>query len=149
MSTRSRIGILKKDKSVESVYCHSDGYPEYNGYLLNKYYANTNAVNMILALGEFSYLKENLQDCLCYNVWRNEGTRSKVMQTLEEFEKWCEQSDQEYAYLWDEEEEKWIFSPIPWGWTTEEMEEKWNWQDLNDYLIAEEVWKKWSDNVYE
>ena len=35
MSTRSVIGILNEDKTVNSVYSHYDGYPEHNGYFLN------------------------------------------------------------------------------------------------------------------
>ena len=34
MSTRSVIGILNEDKTVNSVYSHYDGYPEHNGYFL-------------------------------------------------------------------------------------------------------------------
>jgi hypothetical protein len=36
MATRSRIGIQLKDKSVLSVYCHWDGYPEWNGKKLKE-----------------------------------------------------------------------------------------------------------------
>ena len=34
MSTRSRIGIQLADDSILSVYCHYDGYPEFNGVKL-------------------------------------------------------------------------------------------------------------------
>ena len=30
MATRSRIGIQLADQSILSVYCHWDGYPEFN-----------------------------------------------------------------------------------------------------------------------
>ena len=38
MSTRSRIGILKNNGSIESIYCHLDGYPEWVGKKLYRYY---------------------------------------------------------------------------------------------------------------
>jgi len=38
MSTRARIGILLKDLSVESVYHHWDGYPEWLGVTLQEHY---------------------------------------------------------------------------------------------------------------
>ena len=34
MSTRSSIGIKRKDGTIECIYCHSDGYLEYNGKLI-------------------------------------------------------------------------------------------------------------------
>ena len=34
MATRSTISIQKKDGTIRSVYCHWDGYCEYNGVLL-------------------------------------------------------------------------------------------------------------------
>jgi hypothetical protein len=34
MGTRSRIGIQLADESILSVYCHWDGYPEFNGVKL-------------------------------------------------------------------------------------------------------------------
>ena len=38
MSTRSVIGIMNNDNSVDSVYCHFDGYPEHTGYFLKKFF---------------------------------------------------------------------------------------------------------------
>jgi len=34
MGTRSRIGLQLADDSILSVYCHFDGYPEFNGVKL-------------------------------------------------------------------------------------------------------------------
>jgi len=38
MATTSRIAILNFDGSVDSIYCHYDGYPSHNGKILLKYY---------------------------------------------------------------------------------------------------------------
>ena len=38
MGTRSRIGIQLADDSILSIYCHYDGYPEFNGVKLVEYF---------------------------------------------------------------------------------------------------------------
>ena len=38
MGTRSRIGIQLSDDSILSVYCHWDGYPEFNGVKLKEHF---------------------------------------------------------------------------------------------------------------
>ena len=52
MSTRSVIGILQDDKSVNSVYCHFDGYPEHTGYFLKKFF-NDKTTMIILFFTQF------------------------------------------------------------------------------------------------
>ena len=56
MSTRSVIGILQDDKSVNSVYCHFDGYPEHTGYFLKKFFDTTEKVNSLISGGDISQL---------------------------------------------------------------------------------------------
>ena len=38
MSTRSNISIKRKDGTYDKIYCHSDGYLEYNGRILDTFY---------------------------------------------------------------------------------------------------------------
>ena len=40
MATRSRIAIEKENGTVESIYCHWDGYPENNGRILVENYTD-------------------------------------------------------------------------------------------------------------
>ena len=54
MGTRSKIGILRKDGSVDHVYCHWDGYPEHNGSLLFNEYSNINKMNQLIKNGDMS-----------------------------------------------------------------------------------------------
>ena len=54
MSTRSRIGILNPNGTVESVYCHQDGYPAYTGYFLENFYTSTKLVKLLLSKGDIS-----------------------------------------------------------------------------------------------
>lgn len=57
MATRSRIAIEDQDGTVRSVYCHWDGYPEYNGVVLKENYQTQEKVEQLIALGSISALK--------------------------------------------------------------------------------------------
>jgi len=58
MGTRSRIGVMHGD-NCKSVYCHWDGYLDYNGRLLLEHYDSSKA-NHLVALGDLSSLKPNV-----------------------------------------------------------------------------------------
>lgn len=61
MSTRARIGILLSDGTVKSINCYQDGYPEFTGKRLAKYYTSEKEVlelingGDIMSLGKTSY----------------------------------------------------------------------------------------------
>jgi hypothetical protein len=57
MGTRSRIGYELPDHSVVSVYCHWDGYPEYNGKMLVQHYQNREDVQDLIDGGSMSCLR--------------------------------------------------------------------------------------------
>jgi len=61
MATRSRIAIELADGSVESIYCHWDGYPEHNGRLLTDHYTLPEKVQGLIDLGDISYLAPILE----------------------------------------------------------------------------------------
>lgn len=56
MSTRCRIGIENEDGTIESIYCHNDGYPSYAGKLLYMHYNNREKINKLMQLGDMSCL---------------------------------------------------------------------------------------------
>lgn len=58
MGTRSRIAVMH-GTVCKSVYCHWDGYLEYNGSLLHKHYDSAKANNLV-ALGDLSSLKPEI-----------------------------------------------------------------------------------------
>ena len=108
MSTRSNIGILNQDGTVDYIYCHFDGYLEYNGKILNEHYDSEAAVRDLITLGDLSILvpeigekqdfngNRNKQWCLAYGRDRGEDNIearkcSYVDYTKEYFE--------EYVYL--------------------------------------------------
>ena len=61
MATRSRIAIEKEDGTVESIYCHWDGYPENNGLILVENYKDHKKVQALIDLGDISSLAPNVE----------------------------------------------------------------------------------------
>jgi len=59
MATRSRIGIELSDGSILSVYCHWDGYPEFNGVKLVEHFNSRDAVTELIDGGGISALWTN------------------------------------------------------------------------------------------
>lgn len=60
MATRSYIGVRNTDGTVDYIYCHFDGYPEYNGKILIEHYADMDKVNALMKLGDLSVLGESI-----------------------------------------------------------------------------------------
>jgi hypothetical protein len=61
MGTRSGIGIENPNTGViKAIYCHWDGYLQYNGSILNKHYDSSPKVNNLIALGDLSSLKPEI-----------------------------------------------------------------------------------------
>ena len=56
MATRSRIGIQLADESILSVYCHWDGYPEFNGVKLVELFNSYDAAAQLIDGGDISSL---------------------------------------------------------------------------------------------
>lgn len=67
MSTRSRIGIMEIDGSITSIYCHNDGYPEYNGRVLFQHYKTEEKIRELVSLGDISSLGENIGEKIDFN----------------------------------------------------------------------------------
>ena len=122
MGTRSRIGVMHGDK-VKSIYCHWDGYLDFNGRILQEHYDSAKA-NHLVALGDLSSLRANIGEehafsqfelpaeeveayktltedwCTFYGRDRGEsGVEFKVAQTFDEFMEQCDNSGAEYYYI--------------------------------------------------
>ncbi len=69
MSTRSRIGIQLADDSILSVYCHYDGYPEFNGVKLVENFNTRTTATELIDGGDISAL------------WTNTGWNNEVLPT--------------------------------------------------------------------
>ena len=122
MGTRSRIGVMHGDR-VKSVYCHWDGYLDFNGRILQEHYDSAKA-NHLVALGDLSSLRVNIGEkhkfspfdqkelsteefekqfgdmCTFYGRDRGEkDTEFRVAHTFEEFLGQCYDSGAEYYYI--------------------------------------------------
>lgn len=115
MATRSTIGIVNEDKSITSIYCHWDGYPENVGRILLNHYNNVGIINELLTLGNLSQLCENIyfvgyhtfdkpEDGVCVFYGRDRGEKDQdsiVFEDLGEFEDSAKNSWSDYQYLFD------------------------------------------------
>ena len=111
MSTRSKIAIENKDKSISSIYCHSDGYLEYNGQILNNHYNSYELASSIIKQNDCSSLGETIEDSRFYNTWRNEDTKAKIFDS--EYHFMCEFGSNifaEYIYLF--KNDRWYVSEL-------------------------------------
>ncbi len=61
MSTRSYIAMKTGENTYRAVYCHYDGYLEYNGRMLLEHYNTQGRVEKLLDLGCISSLREKLE----------------------------------------------------------------------------------------
>lgn len=61
MSTRSYICIEQEDGSIKGIYCHFDGYLEYNGEMLTTHYSDREKVEKLISLGDMSSLQKNIE----------------------------------------------------------------------------------------
>ena len=59
MGTRSFITIKHKDNTYSGVYCHWNGYPDWNGKILTKDYQARSKVVDLIDGGDMSCLKTN------------------------------------------------------------------------------------------
>ncbi len=60
MATRSTIALEFADGTVQQVYCHWDGYIEYNGIVLQKFWSDPFKLQTLIDLGSLSSLGSEL-----------------------------------------------------------------------------------------
>ena len=113
MGTRSRIGVMHGDV-CKSVYCHWDGYLEYNGKMLLENYDSSKA-NFLVALGDISSLRKGIEipegvehsfdkahDDITIFYGRDRGEKNvgfNVDHTFEDFMKRVDGCGAEYYYI--------------------------------------------------
>ena len=136
MATRSNIGILNSDGTVDYIYCHWDGYVEHNGKILNEHYTTENKIHRLMELGDLSVLGPEIgeqQDferpvkgtCLAYGRDRGEtGVEARKCSYVDYTKEYFE----EYVYL---------FTPGK-GWEVRSYGASY-WADLNKALETMEI----------
>jgi hypothetical protein len=60
MSTQCGVAI-KTDKGYETIYVHSDGYPEYMWPMLTENYNSEELAKKLVSMGDASYIAEKLE----------------------------------------------------------------------------------------
>lgn len=60
MGTRSRIAVQLPDGLFQSVYCHWDGYPSWNGRLLQEHYNSFARAKRLISMGGISSLGKRI-----------------------------------------------------------------------------------------
>lgn len=143
MSTRSRISIVNSDGKVRSIYCHHDGYLDYNGKKLVDFYDNEKVINDLLNLGDLSALgnnpvsdKEywknsgqfynfNEEFCLAYRDRGEDEVDAKEFNSFEEFKQAFPDLQEEYNYVFMNG--KWYY-----------CEDDWSGETLDDLRLVED-----------
>ena len=103
MSTRCRIGILNEDGSVDSIYCHFDGYPEGVGTELIESWTNEGNIRELIKLGNISSLGDCLLKCDAYIRDRGEDEEGNLARHDESMAEYIKQGENiwiEFLYLW-------------------------------------------------
>lgn len=131
MSTRSRISIVNSDGKVRSIYCHHDGYLDYNGKKLVDFYDNEKVINELLDLGDLSALGNNpISDkeywknsgsfynfneefCLAYRDRGEDEVDAKEFNSFEEFKQAFPDLQEEYNYVFMNG--KWYYCEDDWS----------------------------------
>ena len=119
MATHSTISILENSGTVKQIYCHSDGYLDYNGRLLKTYYKTPELVKELIShgdlsalgeyinpVGEHSFLKRESGCCVYYGRDRGESNTEFGVYIDWPIFKYQRQVE-EYNYLFVEAENKW------------------------------------------
>ena len=119
MSTRAAIAKLNTNTNeAKLIYCHSDGYLEYTGKILNEHYNSEDKVDELLSYGDLSIINENIGEKLdvsfndytafankkqCRFYGRDRGEKNKEATILKDesalLEFAFEQCDAEVVYM--------------------------------------------------
>jgi hypothetical protein len=131
MSTRAAIAKLNTNTNeAKLIYCHSDGYLEYTGKILNEHYNSEDKVDELLSYGDLSIINENIGEKLdvpfndytafankkqCRFYMRDRGEKNKEATDLSNtncaenalLEYGFENMDVDFVYAFDTRLQKW------------------------------------------
>ena len=98
MGTRSTIALEFADGSVSQVYCHWDGYLDYNGKILEAHYSNPFTLRDLIDLGDFSSLRETVEET-SEGAYSQRGGNCQAQRYMNVSEYLVECQQEEYDYL--------------------------------------------------
>ena len=110
MATRAMIAFLDDDKQLVTTYNHYDGYPEYLGKVLNKFYNDERAAEQLAGEGYISYLDIDTGEI---NARNQQEPGYKVIDADDAFTAGMMIGDEvkdmgaDYGYVWIKELGKW------------------------------------------
>lgn len=119
MATRSTIAILELDGTVKQIYCHWDGYIEHNGKMLKRHYKTPELVKELISHGDLSILAPKInpigthsfdisEECVCVYYGRDYKEPDTEFRVYRDWETFVyNRQEEEYNYLFIEEERKW------------------------------------------
>ena len=109
MSTRCRIAVKDNNDCFRSIYCHFDGYPEYTGKQLVDHYNTYELVNSLIGLGGISFLDDTVEKTKPHSYYeKGEYLNIRRSKTLNDLLEYFISSDEEYLYLWDNNQWKFL-----------------------------------------
>lgn len=125
MSTTCMIGIIQKDQTVKSIYCHNDGNIEGVGQTLYDHYFDREKIEALLQLGSISVLERKLYPSdegshsficpekdvtIAYMRDRGEkNQQARQFKNIEDFSVYYTRNMCDYAYLYDENKQQWKY----------------------------------------
>ena len=126
MATRSRIGLELKDGSVLSAYHHYDGYPEWLGRILKTHYNSKELAAELIDGGDMSsawtnagWNNETRKQGPLYYSERGEDCPPRLDKSVGEFL----QNNEEYGYVYTQEEGWLCYDTCDWHETYLESQE--------------------------
>ena len=106
MATRSLIGSVQDNGTIKTIYCHWDGYPDYNGEILLSHYTTPRLVDELIEGGDLSSLDFDYEHCNPYSArgdkWELIQPREVEWKDLAEVTYDC---NAEYVYIYNSEYE--------------------------------------------
>jgi hypothetical protein len=84
MGTRSTIALEFADGTVQQVYCHWDGYLEYNGKILFENYSNPFVLRDLIDLGDLSSLRPTIGTKHAFSQFEVPANEVEAFKTLTE-----------------------------------------------------------------
>ena len=118
MATRSTISIHKNDGEILSVYCHWDGYYEYNGVILYNFYDTADKVKKLISYGSISSLgteigkkhdfMKSYYGCTFYHRDRREEKDIQVYEVHSDVNPYVNVDEEEYNYMFVESKNAWL-----------------------------------------
>lgn len=98
MGTRSNIGIVNENGSIETIYCHWDGYPEWVGVILAMNYKDAETVKELISFGDRSSLHATPTFKDAYVYTQNARIETAKYASFEEYDQ-ADKAGAEFVYL--------------------------------------------------